>query len=67
MDRKVTIELSLTDALTANSFLSTELREYASVEHNYMVRGKDVPNWMERESEALRRITQIMHEAITDQ
>ena len=67
MDRKVTIEMSWMDAVNAKAILTTRLDTYARMKHDYVTRGEDVPIWLERESEELLRIVQILHEAVTSQ
>lgn len=67
MGRTITIKMSMTDALAANSILSAELRDDKQCKNNYLARGKDAPNWIEREIEELGRVVQILNEAITDQ
>lgn len=67
MNRTVTIEMSWMDAVNAKAILTTRLSEYARVKNDYEARGEDVPNWLERESEELLRIVQILHEAVTSQ
>ena len=67
MGRTITIKMSVTDALAANSILSAELRDDKQFKNNYLARGEDAPNWIEREIEELGRVVQILNEAITDQ
>ena len=67
MDRKVTIEMSWMDAVNAKAILTTRLSEYARVKNDYVTRGEDVPNGLERESEELLRIVQILHDAVISQ
>lgn len=67
MNRTVTIEMSWMDAVSAKAILTTRLSEYARLKNDYVTRGEDVPNWLERETEELLRIVQIMREAIVTQ
>ena len=67
MNRTVTIEMSWMDAVSAKAVLTTRLSEYARLKNDYVTRGEDVPNWLERESEELLRIVQILHEAVISQ
>ena len=67
MNRTVTSEMSWMDAVSAKAVLTTRLSEYARLKNDYVTRGEDVPNWLERESEELLRIVQILHEAVISQ
>ena len=67
MDRTVTIKMSWMDAVNAKAILTTRLSEYDRVKHDCVTRGEDVPNWLERESEELLRIIQILQEAVISQ
>lgn len=67
MDRTVTIKMSWMDAVNAKAILTTRISEYARMKNDYASRGEDVPNWLERESEELLRIVQILHEAVISQ
>ena len=64
MDRKVTIEMSWMDAVSVKAILSTRLCEYTRINHDYVTRGEDVPNWLKNESEELLRIVQILEKAV---
>lgn len=65
--KKVTIKMSWMDAVSAKAILTTRLSEYARLKNDYVNRGEDVPNWLDRESEELLRIVQILHEAVISQ
>ena len=67
MEEKVTIEMSWMDAVSVKAILTTRLSTYDRMKYDYVTRGEDVPNWLERESETLLRIVQILHEAVTSQ
>ena len=67
MEEKVTIEMSWMDAVSVKAILTTRLSTYDRMKYDYVTRGEDVPNWLERESETLLRIVQILHEAVISQ
>ena len=67
MNRTVTIEMSWMDAVNAKAILTTRLSEYARLKNDYVTRGEDVPNWLDRKSEELLRIISILQEAVISQ
>ena len=67
MNRTVTIEMSWMDAVNAKAILTIRLSEYARIKNDYETRGENVPNWLERESEELLRIVEILQEAVISQ